>query len=113
MFNYEGMGVPRGAVVFDKRKDGPTKVRTYEEGMYVGLDMIQLGDSDEGKAEPPKSSITNNSIPVEVNEEIALVGHNRYGDTFRSFFWLLLSGGVLISLFVIVPIIRRVFKGRL
>ena len=44
MFNFQGMGVPWGVPIFDKRKNGPTEVTEYIDGMYVGLDMININN---------------------------------------------------------------------
>lgn len=52
MFNFQGMGVPRGTPIFDKRKNGSTEVIEYVDGMHVGLDMININKRND---DPDKS----------------------------------------------------------
>ena len=55
-FNYEGMGVPPGTEICDRRAAGPTKFYHYLPGVYVGLDRIDLAAGIAAPEEPAKSS---------------------------------------------------------
>lgn len=55
-FNYDGLGVPQGVQIFDRRAAGPSKIYYYVPGVYVGLDRIDLAAGAAAPADLPKSA---------------------------------------------------------
>lgn len=63
-FNYDGLGVPTGTSIYDRRSDKETPVYHYVPGVYVGLDRIDL----EAGSVPPEQ-FTGGNCPGTDSEE--------------------------------------------
>lgn len=81
-FNFDGLGVPVGMPIFDKRNPGPSTLYYYLPGVYVGLDRLDLAAGavemppdvqlpDQAPSEPlpepaPEPAVTQDAPPPQV-----------------------------------------------
>ncbi len=63
-FNFEGIGVPQGTPIFDRRTSGKSAVYHYVPGVHVGLDRIDLA-----AGEIPQNPVQDSGCPEGLPEK--------------------------------------------